>query len=199
MTIRNWTVLLALLAMAGCSGGGSAVRFFIIDPVANAPLRSDAGSSLAVEVMDLQVPQYLERPRIASRTGDNELVFSQNNQWGDNLRKNLARTLARNLSVLLDTPDVSTPYNRSTTQPAYRVLVHIDEFEQTADGHTRITARWQLISGSTGETILTDQALLQSDTALPRDHAVVVASLRELYGELSVRIARSVVSQMGGA
>ncbi len=197
--MRNWTVLLALLVMVGCSGGGSAVRFFIIDPVDHAPMRSDPGSTLAVEVMDLQVPQYLERPRIASRTGDNELVFSQQNQWGDNLRKNLARTLARNLSVLLDTPDVSTPYNRSTTQPAYRVLVHIDEFEQAADGHTRISARWQLISGSTGETLLTEQAMLQSDMALPRDHGVVVSSLRGLYGDLSMRIARSILAQMGDA
>jgi uncharacterized lipoprotein YmbA len=161
-----------------------------------APIREAQGAAFAVEIMDLQVPQYLEQSRIASRTGHNELHFSQTNQWGDNLRKNLARTMARNLSLLLDTPDVSSPYGRSTTRPDYRVLVHLEQFEQASDGYARLAARWQVVDGRDGATLVTKQVRLEStDPLAARDYDSVVDSLQGLYGELCGLIAASIVEQ----
>lgn len=187
--------LLAVVLLAGCAGGGAATRFFIIDPVPAQPLRDAPGAALVVEILDLQVPQYLERPRIASRTGDNELVFSQSNQWGDNLRKNLARTMALNLSQLLDTPDVSSPYARSSSRPDFRVLVHIDEFERAADGHARVSARWQVVDGRSGDTLVTERVRLASPGPVGRDHAAIVQALRVLYGDLGRLVAESILAR----
>lgn len=190
---RMLAVTMTAAVLAACGGGAATTRFFIVDPVDSTPLPGATGA--AVEILDLRVPQYLERPRIASRTGANELAFSQFNQWGDNLRKNLARTMARNLSTMLDTVDVSTPYTRSSSSPAYRLLVHIDEFEQAANGHARIVARWQVVDAQ-GRTLTTEGARLESATPLaPQDHAAVVGELRNLFGELSQRIAESVIAQ----
>lgn len=190
---RMLAITMTAAVLAACGGGAATTRFFIVDPVESAPLPGATG--MAIEIMDLRVPQYLERPRIATRTGANELAFSQFNQWGDNLRKNLARTLARNLSTLLDTVDVATPFTRSSSAPAYRILVYIDEFEQAANGHARVVARWQVID-SQGITRTTESARLESPMALAaQDHPAVVAALSELYGDLSRQIAESIIAQ----
>lgn len=190
---RMLAVTMTAAVLAACGGGAATTRFFVVDSVDSMPLPGATG--MAIEILDLRVPQYLERPRIASRTGANELAFSQFNQWGDNLRKNLARTMARNLSAMLDTVDVSTPYARSSSTPSYRVLVQVDEFEQAANGHARVVARWQVIDGQ-GVTRTTESARLESTQPLaPQDHAAVVAALRDLYGELSRRVAESIIAQ----
>jgi uncharacterized lipoprotein YmbA len=186
-------ITMTAAVLVACGGGAATTRFFIVDPVESMPLQGATGT--AVEILDLRVPQYLERPRIASRTGANELAYSQSSQWGDNLRKNLARTMARNLSAMLDTVDVSTPYARSSTTPAYRVLVHIDEFEQAANGHARIVARWQVVD-ALGRTRATESVRLESTMPLAaQDHAAVVGELQRLFGELSRRVAESIIAQ----
>ena len=118
--------LLLVLSLAGCLGkGGTSTRYYLVDPVAFTAAES-AAESPAVDLMDLHIPQYLERFQIATRTANNGVVYAEYHQWGENLRKNLLRTMARNLSGLLATADVSTPLNRSMAAPDYRIQIHID-------------------------------------------------------------------------
>lgn len=49
-------------ALTGCSGGGATdVRYYVIDPVAASNALSMPEQPLAIEIIDLQVPQYMER------------------------------------------------------------------------------------------------------------------------------------------
>ena len=150
--------LLPILAIAlllnGCSGGPTTpVRYFLIDPVPLQALQPTETSGLAIEILDLQLPQYLDRPHIVSRSGDNELLFSSTHQWAGNLRKNLAGTLQRNLSQLLATADISSPYARSGSHPDFRVILHLHAFERGADHRARIEARWQIADARNGQIV----------------------------------------------
>lgn len=199
-THRGRTVLLVLLCLlAGCAGGGSGpVRYYVIDPVPAQNLRNGAIDALAIEILDLHVPQYLDRFQMATRTGENRLGFSDQHQWGENLRKNLLRTLARNLSRLLDTVDVATPLNRSASQPRVRLQVHIEQFERDSDGRVKLAARWQITDGVSHEPLATRRADLGADAAVGAgDYAAMVTDMRELYGQLSRLIAESILAQLG--
>ena len=57
--------LLLALTLAGCLGkGGTTTRYYLVDPVAfTAP---ESAAPLAVDIMDLHIPQYLERFQIAT-------------------------------------------------------------------------------------------------------------------------------------
>ena len=67
---RSSTVLGLVLTLSGCTGGGAAaVKYYVIDPVDSALMAESAAQPLAIEIIDLQVPQYLERARIATRDG----------------------------------------------------------------------------------------------------------------------------------
>ena len=135
MNNRRLAIVIGLLlGLTACgSGGGSPIRYYLIDPVEQDSVVDKAG--MQIQILDLHIPQYLERFQLAARSGRNQLTFSDNHQWGENLRKNLLRTTSRNLSRLLGTADVGTPISRSSTQPQFRVLISIEQFDQGSDGN----------------------------------------------------------------
>jgi uncharacterized lipoprotein YmbA len=196
---RRCAALLLPLLVGGCLGkGGTTTRYYLIEPVALAA--APAATPLSVEIMDLEIPQYLERFQIATRSGASGIVYAEYHQWGESLRKNLLRTMARNLSALLGTPDVSTPLNRSLAPPDFRVRIHIDRFEQDVDGHVSLGARWQVLDArAAGATPATRAAELESDSTPARgEYARMVEEMAALYGTLAGRIAGDIAAAAGG-
>jgi len=186
-------VLVLLGLLAGCGGGDTAIRYYVLDPVAEEALVSGK-SDLAVEILDLTIPQYLERFNIATRRGENRLQLSDTHQWGENLRKNLLRTMARNLSVLLATADIATPLNRSASPPDYRLQINIEQFERDTGGRVRLAARWQITGGETGNPLGIHTAVLHSEGVTGEgDYEAIVATMQALYGRLGRDIAASIV------
>ena len=185
-------LLTLVLLLGACGGGSSAVRYYLIDPVEYPTAESTGDKGPVVEILEVHVPQYLERFHIATRRESNQLYFADTRQWGENLRKNLLRTLATNLSELLGTNDIGTPLNRSMSLPDYRIQVHIEQFERDSDGIVRLIARWQ-VSGKSNTPLTTLKAELQAaGPSSEEDYDAIVADMQKLFGELSRRIAESI-------
>ena len=190
-------LLFVTFLLSSCMGGGATnpTRYYLLDPVEYTGDSVKAVRPLKIEIIDLQIPQYLERFQIASRSSESRLEFSDENQWGENLRKNLLRSLARNLSRILSTDDVGTPLNRSSSLPDYRIQIHIEQFEQDVDGSVKLFARWQLSNTAKNvESSKVSSIGLQSKTKIEEgNYDQMVAAMRELFGELSLRIADSIM------
>jgi uncharacterized lipoprotein YmbA len=186
--------------LAGCIGGvGNTHVYYLIDPVADAAPNQPAERPLAIEIQDLHIPQYLEKFQIATRDENNRLKYAEYKQWGENLRKNLTRTLARNLEAMLGTQDVGTPQNRSMSAPDYRLHVHIEQFERDRDARVRLIARWQLSRSSGAEVPEMHNANLMSELEIDAaDYDALVAEMQSLYGELCRRIAESIRAHESG-
>jgi len=187
--LASFVVMLVLLA--GCSSSVDAVRYYLIEPVsvAGATNRGD----MSIEIVDLEVPQYLDRLQISSRRPDSQLVFASAHQWGESLRKNLTRALARNLTNLLGTAAIGTPANRLSSLPAYRLTVYIERFERGADGYVHLLARWQLIHRETSETVVNSSNEYTSERRIDSpDFAGTVFAMSELLGEFSQTIAQRI-------
>lgn len=201
MANTNYKIILILFTacfLTACMGGGATTptRYYLVDPVeyTNQPVK--AVRPLSIEIIDLHIPQYLERFQIASRSSESRLKFSDDNQWGENLRKNLLRSMARNLSRLLSTIDIGTPLNRSSSLPDYRIHIHIEQFEQDIDSKVKLVGRWQLISGADSSSLGVFSAELQSNQLNEQEnYDQMIASMRELYGEFSKRIAETIIAQ----
>jgi len=198
-TAHRYSVMLLLsLLLPGCLGGGATtpIRYYLVDAVkpVNIPFSSD--KPLIIEIIDLHIPQYLERFNIATRSAENRLEFSEYNQWGENLRKNLMRTMARNLSKLLSTVDIGTPLNRSLSLPDYRIQIYIEKFEQDIDGKVRLAARWQLSDASEPKPLGIYSSELESKIKIEKsDYDQIVSVMRDLYGEFSNRIATTIIAE----
>jgi len=182
--------------LTGCFGAGGKkviTKYYLIDPVELEALNFISDKPLAIEIIDVHIPQYLERFQIATRIGGNRLKFSESNQWGENLRKNLMRTLSRNLSRLLSTQDIGTPQNRSSSSPDYRVQLYIEQFERDADHKVRLSARWQISGRESSEPLGVYSHEMVSPEIEDDDYDQMVTLMRQLYGELSSKIAESIV------
>ncbi len=183
--------VVTMVLLAGCSSSADAVRYYLIEPVSMAGASN--GGDMSIEIVDLEIPQYLERLQIASRRPDSQLVFASSHQWGESLRKNLTRALARNLTNLLGTAAIGTPANRLSSLPAYRLTVYVERFERGADGYVHLLARWQLIHRETSDTIINSSNEYMSEHRIDsRDYAGTVFAMSELLGEFSQTVARRI-------
>jgi len=192
-----FSTLMLVIFLAACSGGGTkiATKYYLIDPVEHDALNVTLDKPLAIEIIDVHIPQYLERFHIATRVGENRLKFSESNQWGENLRKNLMRTLSRNLSRLLSTQDIGTPLNRSSSLPDYRVQLYIEQFEPGIDNMVRLAARWQISATDTLEPLAIYNEELLGAAIEQDNYEQMVTSMRQLFGELSMKIAESILAE----
>jgi len=192
-------VLLLCLLMTACLGGGAknGMKYYLIDAVHADSPQIDTKDQLAIELIDLHLPRYLERFQIVTRNGDNRLRFSESNQWGGNLRKNLLRILAVNLATRLSTIDIGTPLNRSASEPDYRVQVHMGEFELDSEGKVQLSARWQL-SSADEEDLGMYHTALESDARISEgDYDQIVADMQSLFAGLCDQISVSILELEG--
>ncbi|MEK9628966.1 MAG: PqiC family protein [Nitrospinota bacterium] len=194
--------LLKLIALSfltflfsGCPGVSytDPIRYYLIDPVDYPNAFRGEEKPLSLEIISLHIPQYLERFHIATRTSQSQLEFSESHQWGENLRKNLLRTMSRNLSALLKTFDIGTPLNRSASLPNYRVQVHIEQFELESNRKVKLVARWQLSKGTQSKPLGVFHAELQGEEIERMSYEKMVSVMRQLYGELCEQIANSIL------
>lgn len=195
------TPALALLLLAGCATGDApTTRFYVLGtlPGDSAPL-SDARRDppIAVDIATLRLPQYLERPQIVTRSARNELALAEFHQWGGNLAKNMTRVLARNLSLLLGTAEI-TVFSRRPPAPAdVRVDIDVLQFERGPDRRVLLSAQWRLRSGADGAPRLARISELTSE-AIEADAGMeaTVEAMSRLLGELSIVIARAATEQL---
>lgn len=193
-----FSALMLVILLSGCFGtGGKKVttKYYLIDPVEFVALNFKSTRPLAIEIIDVHLPQYLERFHIATRIGENRLKFSESNQWGENLRKNLMRTMSRNLSRLLSTQDISTPLKRSSSLPDYRIQIYIEQFEKDIDHKVKLSARWQISKSGSSEPLGIYNHEMVSPEIEGDDYDQIVSLMRTLYGELSSKIATLIVAE----
>ncbi len=191
LAISSLTMLLG-----GCiSSGGAPIRYYLIDP--GAMTRVEVGRAPAVEIVDLRLPQYLDRFNIATRSGDGELRFSADHQWAESLRKNLTRVLAENLGNALGTANITAPPRHAGSEVDVRLAVFIEQFEQDTDGSVVLRARWQVSEPKRGETLLITARRFTSPVLAMRDYPAVVAAMREQFAALSQVIAQDIAGQAG--
>ena len=192
-------IALCLLLLAGCLGGSSPpVRYYVLSPLPETAKNTDT-DTLAVEISTIHLPQYLDRPHLVTRSGDNRLKILQSHQWGGNLRKDMMRTLAINLSQLLRTPNVTIAPHRSAARGDYRVSIEILKFEKDTDNHVRLTAQWQITSGIERKMLASNMTTLGSDKPAAEDnYDEVVAMMSDEFGALAEAIARTILDIHNG-
>ncbi len=202
--LRNCLVLSFFMVgslLSGCLPSGiPPTRFYVLDPFdSGISLVKDADQipPLSIEIVSLRLPQYLERPQIVTRSNGNQLELAEFHQWGGNLRKNMTRVLAKNLSWLLDTPDISV-YPRDPQIPSdFRIGLEVMRFERDPDGKVRLSSQWRLSRGKDRKPLATKITELESPT-LPAgsDFGQTVSVMSGLMGELSKIIGQEILKHI---
>ena len=147
----------ALLVLVGCASETPPTRLYVLSSLSDAEPASQAAAGnreVALGVGPINLPEYLDRLEIVTRTTQNKLRLGEFDQWGEPLEQNFAAVLAENLSILVPTEQVAVfPWERSTMID-YEIAVRVIRFEVKAGGESMLIARWSIIEEGGREPIL---------------------------------------------
>jgi uncharacterized lipoprotein YmbA len=194
VTLRTWTLALALAALAaGCLGGPTPEpQYFTLSSPAGAgtaPLAARPELGLVLGQVDL--PRYLDRAELVTRSGAHGLRVWNGVRWGGSLRTDVQRVVADDLSRLLGTARIAVYPAEARFPVDYRVLLELLEFG-SAPGHpVALRARWTLAGGD-GRAVAVGATEVEQQPASASWEDYVAAhgaALGALTRELAERIA----------
>ena len=143
---RVMVLVLAVLvvAMGGCSSTAPS-RFFELSPLATSTSKMDDGNrSLTVGITRIGMPDYLDKPQIATRIGPNEIRYDEFNRWAGSLKESFSRVLVENLSNLLGTQKVIIDTWIGMVAVDYQVWIEVIRLDADPKGDVTLKAKWAL-------------------------------------------------------
>ena len=182
--------------LGGCLGGGTQQRakFYVLNSVYSPKAATEtetAKYSLAIGVGPVQLPHYVNRPQIVTRTSQNELEVAEFARWGEPLKENFSRVMAENISVLLSTDRVIVyPWQRSAPID-YQVVVDVTRFDGAVGGDVSMRARWTVLGDRAEKILIRRNSSLSARTDAKTYEALVAAQSR-MAADLSSEIAEEI-------
>jgi len=179
-----------VLALVCCIGTSRPARFYTLEPL-QVPDGSGATSThatLAVGPIDL--PDYVARPQIVTRTGSNELVISEFDRWGGTLDDQIAGSLVAVLQDRLAPRQIAViPWSSSmrSGDTVYALAVGISRFDGVLGQSVVLKARWELRVRSNGkEELLGVKEASVTEPVTGQDYGALVAAMQRAlvrYGQ----------------
>ncbi|MBS1212422.1 MAG: putative lipoprotein [Proteobacteria bacterium] len=198
LELRLAIVGFCLLLTAGCSSPPT--RFYVLSALPDsAPAATAvAGRDVAVGVGPLQLPDYLDRPQIVTRSGQNALDLAEFDNWAEPLEDNATQVLAENLAVLLPSRRIATyPWKRSTPIDI-QVVAKVTRFEHAEEGETVLSTRWRLLSADGAKELLSRESRYRERPA-GDSYGATVAAMSRALAQFSRDVAGAIRSQASGS
>lgn len=189
--------VLAACMLAGCVGSSQNAKFYTLSSIESPEpsKKPDAKDSVMVAVGPIRIPEYLDRPQIMTRTGKNELVFSEFQRWGGSLENELQRVMAVNIGGRLGGgyAVVNWPSAGIGNLPfVYRVSIDILQFEKVSEHDVVLKAQWGIIRRDNGERLFVNSSSIREQVTGTDYEALVAAMSRAaagLTGEIAAEIS----------
>lgn len=195
--MRILALLNLALLLAACASSPP-TRFYVLStlPQPAQPVGYAAGQEIAVGVGPVELPEYLDRSQLVTRSGQNELNLAEFDRWGESLKDNAAQVLAENLAVLLPSKKISTyPWKRSTLIQ-YQVTAKITRFDHTLGGETALDVRWAVLAADGAELFSRQSHYAESPAG--DDAAATVAAMNRALAQFSREVASTLAGLRQG-
>lgn len=187
VTIKKFSALLLLWAVAACVGTTAPSRFYSLQPMGE-PVAKTGKASYSVGIGDVEIPAYLDRPQIVTVKGNGpEQEVSELNRWSEPLEYALQRVIADDIGRYLPQADVK-PRNNLQEKFTYLVMIEIGRFDGNPGGETVLEAWWSIYN--------------QNRTLLKRERAVIREPAAKGYDGLVMaqsRLAADLAEQIAAA
>ncbi len=192
---------ISFMTFSGCATTQS-TRFYLLSSLAksaeqprsyaNASTNTqDEESTLSLGIGPINIPKYLDRRQIVTRSSRNTLRLSEFHNWAEQLKNNFTQVMAENLSILLGTNQVEPfPWQRQHAID-YQLVMNVIQFEQTTDGKALLIARWSLLDGE-GKTILANRKSHITAKPSGQDYESLVKALSTAILNISREIAEDI-------
>jgi uncharacterized protein len=184
------------VALAGCLGSSRPARFYTLEPLQVRDGPGSTAADLTLAVGPVELPDYVDRPQIVTRTGANELVIAEFDRWGGALENQIAGSLVATLRDRLAPRQIAVVQWRSAILPGsspYRVAVSVSRFDGIPGQSVVLQARWELIAQKDGK----EESLGVKDASVTEqidgpDYGALVAAMQRALTRFGQQMGDSV-------
>jgi uncharacterized protein len=163
-------------------------KFYTLSPIDNAA--ASEPMPLSIGIGPINLPAYLDRTEVVTRSGPNEMKVSENNRWAEPLTTNFNRTLTENLSRLLGPRQILQFPWYANNAPDFQIEIVVYRFETDSKGNAVLAGKWT-IRNPRDQKMLYSSDMNITEPAGSGDQAGAAALSRAL-GQLSQEIAATI-------
>jgi uncharacterized lipoprotein YmbA len=191
LIVLNLGVLLAVLS--GCASS-SPSRFYLLSSldITNPEIKPPADERcFSIGIGPIRIPDYLDRPQIVTRGAAGEIALAEFDRWGEPVKYNLIRVLAKNLSILLCTNTIVFFPWKGGIPIDYRIEMEVLRLDGSLGGNVSLEAWWMIFSGD-GKRMLLAKKSNFTEAVGGQDYKSLVATQGRALGHLSRDIAAAI-------
>ena len=195
---RAWVTLGIFLAtvmvLCGCLGRSQPTKFYLLQSIPS-PQTGEmvtANEGLRIGIGPINLPEYLDRPQIVTRIGENEHQLDEFNQWAESLTFSIARVLGENLSILLSTDNIFLFPWRGSTQIDYQVKVGVIRFSGTPGSNAVLDVLWTIFKGNDAKELLDMKKSSFSQSIGSEGYEALVSAQNKMLEDFSREIAGTI-------
>jgi uncharacterized lipoprotein YmbA len=183
------TIAFIVLLIGGCANTRPA-KFYTLNSISN-PNEGQPERDLSIEVGPVEIPDYLDRPHLVTRTSQNELRISDFHKWAGSLNDDISRVIVENLSAQLSSNNVFIYPWAQSIPVSYRVRVKINRFEGALGEQVVLKAYWS-IYGETNDQLLAKNSSVFYEEPGKGGYNDTVAAMSRAIEKLSREIADAI-------
>jgi uncharacterized lipoprotein YmbA len=198
MARSHWVRFVFLISLCflfafGCVSSKPS-KYYILTPMQKVEkgVEGEApGQGLAIGIGPIEFPEYLDRSEIVTRTGSNEIEFTDFDLWAGSLQENFGRVLAENLSALLPT-DTLVLLPRPRLLPLnYQIAMEVIRFDGALGGDVTLITRWAVFKAKDKKPLFIRKSNVTEPVETKGYEALVAAQSRAVE-HLSRQIAEAI-------
>ena len=182
--------LTAWMCLSGCSilPEPKPVHYqnLVLDATPGPTAAPPRAAAATVALRGVELPSYLDRDVVVTRTADNEVRYSNDERWAEPLAEAVPRILALDLAPLL-AADAVELLPRAGDLADTSVTVSIQRFERGVTGRAELRAGWTLHDRARRTRVGGGEVNLVDEQGGP-----IAAGLSRLLGRLGEAIAADV-------
>ncbi len=192
MTVRFIVaaVLLAQWVLAGCAGSPFQKNEYTLTPLSQQEAgkpNASAPKQLRIGVAPVHLAEHLDKPEIAAAGGPAK-EGGKPPKWAEPLKANFSDVLAKNLSLLMSSENVTVLSEKNAAPSDYQIAVEVRKFEGELGKEGFLDARWTILGNQGTETVFLRNSSFQQPVTAEGVEGVVGAMNRTL-SDLSQEIA----------
>lgn len=185
---------IGVLFLAGCASTPQA-RFYALTPMARQQAAKPAGEAkkVAINVVPVELPDYLNRLQIVTKDGRNELKLAEFERWAGSLAENIGVVLAENLAQQLGSDQVFVYPRVQSAKPDYTLAVRVLQLDCIPGEQVQLKVQWTLLAGAERKEAVTRISSI-SEKLVDKKYATLAAAVSRTLEQLSGEISREVQS-----
>jgi len=179
------------MVLSGCASSPS--RFYLLSSLdtTSPEMKPPAEERcLSIGIGPIKIPEYIDRPQIVTRGASNEFTLAEFDRWGEPIKDNLTRVLAKNISLLVCTKAVAFFPWRGVLPMDYRIQMEVLRLDGNLGGSVSLEAWWVVLSGD-GKSMLLAKKSSFTEAVGGKDFKSLVAGESRALEKLSREIAET--------